>query len=274
MAGINWDLVGALLFLAGFYPLARAWQANRHTTLRPALAWAACALAAWSAGVGGPALGLPEWAVSMSRYLALCLTGCAGVAVLGARRPGVGAWNFIVAGLLAVLLLPLAEGLGTLKLQAPHLAFLPVTLAAALLNYLPTRLGLAALALAAGCGVELADLANGPLPPEGRVAGWALAAAAPWLALAALRLRPAPASEFDAVWLGFRDRFGFVWGQRLRDQFNRSAANAGWPVALTWAGLRPIGAGSPDPALPLATLRAALKRFGPTLPDESPPDGA
>jgi hypothetical protein len=39
------------------------------------------------------------------RYLALCLTGCVGVAVLGARRPGVGAWDFVLLGLLAVLLL-------------------------------------------------------------------------------------------------------------------------------------------------------------------------
>ena len=46
------------------------------------------------------------------------------MAVLGARRPGVTAWNFVVAGLLAVLLRPLFEGLGELRLGPAHLLFL------------------------------------------------------------------------------------------------------------------------------------------------------
>ena len=69
------------------------------------------------------------------------------------------------------------------------------------------------------------------------------------------------------MWLDFRDRFGFVWGQRLRDQFNRAAANAGWPVYLRWRGLR-LRAGTELPPDDLQTrivdtLRAMLKRFGP-----------
>jgi hypothetical protein len=63
------------------------------------------------------------------------------------------------------------------------------------------------------------------------------------------------------MWRTFRDRFGFVWAQRLRDQFNRAAANAGWPVHLGWSGLRgdmgPVG----DAEKPLAVLRSALRRF-------------
>src|SRR5262249_21122194 len=93
-----WVLLFAL-FLIGLYPLAQAWWANRRTSLFHAV----------TGGVGGwlgwlRALVFAERAgnrgVDPPRYLALCLTGCAGVAVLGARRPHVVAWNFVVLGLL------------------------------------------------------------------------------------------------------------------------------------------------------------------------------
>src|SRR5580704_14943166 len=97
---MNW--IGCLIYLTSVYPLALAWWSNRRTTLVHALSWA---LAAWTCWCG---LFLQEGREA-GRYLALCLTGCAGIAVLGARRPIVGAWNFVLVGLLAVLLLPLGE---------------------------------------------------------------------------------------------------------------------------------------------------------------------
>jgi hypothetical protein len=70
--------------------------------------------------------------------------------------------------------------------------------------------------------------------------------------------------------LDFRDRFGLVWAQRVREQFNRAAANAGWPVRLYWQGLHlSAGAPLPEPAVQaevVAALRALLKRFGPADP--------
>ena len=98
------------------------------------------------------------------RYLALCLTASAGVAVLGARRPGVGPWNFVLLGLLAVMLLPLAEGYlahGAWHLEGPRTLFLAATLAVIVLNYLPTRLGPAALLVGVGAAVHLL-LLGGP----------------------------------------------------------------------------------------------------------------
>src|SRR5689334_9462732 len=140
-----------LVLLAGGYPLVRAWYANRYTTLRPTLGWATAAWAAWLTVVWGV---WGKFEPTLGRYLALSLTGCAGVAVLGARRPGVGAWNFVVVGLLAVLLRPLWEGLGELHLGEAHLAFLAATVVLPLVNYLPTRPGPAAAALAAGAVTE------------------------------------------------------------------------------------------------------------------------
>jgi hypothetical protein len=249
-----------LFLLSGFCPLFLAWRANQRTTLRSAVAWAGCAWAAWA---------VSAWVVSAAdllRYLALCLGACAGVAVLGARRPGVAAWNFVVAGLLAVLLRPLAEGLGELKLSAVHVVCLGAALAVPLLNYLPTRLLPAVLAFAVAGSVELAGL-SGLTVAEWlhEVGRWSLAAG-PWLALAAWAGRPAPGTGVDEAWRGFRDRFGLVWGQRLREQFNRAAENLGLPVHLDWSGLRTRPEAAPPPEQALALLRAALKRFGPEEP--------
>src|SRR5262249_24210767 len=132
------SLVGNLLVfgLSGWMLLV-AWRANRRTALCQALNWAWAAWAAWTATAVADATAATsgDWL----RYLALCLTGCAGVAVLGARRPGVGAWNFVVFGLLAVMLLPVAEGLvltGSLHLDGLRIVFLGGTLAVVALNYM------------------------------------------------------------------------------------------------------------------------------------------
>jgi hypothetical protein len=207
--------------------------------------------------------------------LALGLTGCAGVAVLGARRPGVGAWNFVLLGLLAVFLLPVAEALfggQGLWVDMPHALFLAGILGLGLLNYLPTRLAPAAGLLALGCAVELLKLGSWPygmdfagwLQPSGRL----LLAVAPWIAWARLSGKRTSACEVDRLWLDFRDRFGLVWGQRLREQFNRAVAHGGWPVQLRWQGLAVLPASGPAPDPELAAtlaglLRALLKRFGP-----------
>jgi hypothetical protein len=233
-----------LLLLGGFYPFYRAWRGSAHTTLRHAVAWASLAWVCWCAALllGGAAL----------HYLALCLTACAGVAVLGARRPGVMAWNVVVIGLLMALCRPFLEGLGELRLDRGHLVFLVVVLAAGLLNYLPTRQAPAVVALGTWCVLEIAEVRIPALV--------ALPALAPWLALFC-----APRGnedDFDALWRAHRDCFGFVWAQRLRDQFNRAAENAGWPVTLGWSGLRQSGTGEmPDRERLLATLRAMLTRF-------------
>jgi hypothetical protein len=249
--------VCGLILLSGLYPFWRAWRANRQTTLRPALLWALAAWAAWLGVVATDADG------GLIRYLALCLTGCAGVAVLGARRPGVGAWQFVVVGLLAVLLLPVAQGFGRPLLQPAHLIFLGATLAVTLLNYLPTRFAPAVLVFGAACAVEITLLGGVELSGWLHAAGNFLAALSPWAALAVSRRTDKGLSEVDRLWLSFRDRFGGVWGLRQQDQFNRAAANAGWPVVLTWHGLGKAGDGTVPEASRLALLRATLKRFGP-----------
>ena len=44
------------------------------------------------------------------------------------------------------------------------------------------------------------------------------------------------AIDCNPVRLDFRNRFGLLWGQRVREQFQRSATHAGWPGCLAWSG--------------------------------------
>jgi hypothetical protein len=195
-------------------------------------------------------------------YVALALAACAGVGVLGARRPGAKAWNFVLLGLLGVLLLPFAEGWGELRLGSPHLAFLAATVAVPLLNYLPTCFWPAVLVAGTSFGLELTGLAGVELGERLVAAGRCVLALMPWVALVAAATRKPPATHFDRLWLTYRDCFGLVWGQRMREQFNQAAAHAGWPLFLYWRGLRIVpGEGVPDLAKALTTLQGVLKRF-------------
>ncbi|HYV37100.1 MAG TPA: hypothetical protein VE988_15445 [Gemmataceae bacterium] len=258
------DWIESTIFLTSAYPLAQAWLANRSTTLIHALSWTASAWLAWFCVLqAGANSGPPS-------YIALCLTGCAGIAVLGARRPIVTAWNFVLLALLGVLLLPMAENaiLNTPLLDPLRVAFICGTLVVAVLNYLPTRLGIPVLLVGTACAVELLLLMNAQesWPAMKHMNHWLLPAAC-WIAWLATRRRWQDHAEFDCLWLKFRDRFGLMWSQRIREQFNKAAANAGWPVILRWSGLRKTTrevtlAASEQTAI-VTALREMLKRFGP-----------
>jgi hypothetical protein len=60
-----------------------------------------------------------------------------------------------------------------------------------------------------------------------------------------------------------------IWALRVREQFNRAAANAGWPVRLNWSGSNNMSEEVNLPAV--CALQALLKRFGPANPQEQQP---
>jgi len=266
-----------LVFLLGAVAFVQAWRRLRSTSLTHALVWAVAAWLAWTAVVLLDQVGVPS-VLTPARYLGLCLVGCAGSAVLGARRPGVVAWNFVVLGLLAVLLLFLAEGVvvgGELQLGPVRTTFLAVTLAIGIANYVPTRMAPAALLAGLGCGWQLWELvrhAGGNHAPflDQAYADLLILCAPP--AAAACALLPGKGgTETDRLWRSFRDCFGMIWGLRLREQFNRAAANAALPVELGWGGLRAVPTAQQtdtnDRDAALTILRALLKRFGPEALD-------
>src|SRR5260370_37339958 len=107
-------------------------------------------------------------------------------------------------------------------------------MAVGLLSYLPTRLGMGAARLLAACLLQVRHIRK---PDEALWrASIILASISPWLA-AVPALVAKKRGECDWLWRQFRDRFGFLWAQRLREQFNASARNAGLKLELGWCGL-------------------------------------
>jgi hypothetical protein len=255
------------LMVAGLLPLGLAWRANRGTSLTHALGWAIVSWLGWGLAVffGD----IDQGGMEPARYCALCLTGCAGIAVLGARRPQVFAWNFVVLGLFAVMTLPLWEAmfLGTHPVDGLRIFFVAATIAVGVVNYLPTRLAPAALLLLVAMAAEIVALyaADWLFAAGGLWIAHLLLMSAPWLAWICLAERRAPRSDFDRLWLSFRDHWGLVWSQRVREQFNHAAVHAGWPVHLYWQGLVLHEADAVvtpgDREKMLETLRAVLQRF-------------
>lgn len=261
------DWLYAAIVLSAGAPLLRAAWSNRRTSLAHAAIWANAAWSAWVVALAIEASGAGD--SPRLRYVALCLTGCAAVAVLGARRPGVLAWDLVVTGLLAVLLLPLAEGFlsgGPWRLDGTRAVLAAGVISIGVLNYLPTRLSLAAALLGFSTGVVAWDLVMPLWPSRLPALARLMLGLASWAGWAARPGAADGASEADRLWRDFRDRFGLVWGQRLREQFNNAAGHAGWPVSLHWRGVRRNpGAGVPEPGQAeavVATLQALMKRFG------------
>lgn len=250
---MHWFLLPVLL--AAFVPWIFAWRGAGFTSLRHALVWM---IAAWLWWI---LLGFLE-AAQASRYLALSLTACAGVAVLGARRPHVGAWNFVVLGLLAVMLVPILESfvLGTPTPGPLRLLFLAATLAISVANYLPTRFGLAATVIGGASAVELCELCGIAVGHE--PATLVAILFTPWLAWLGWSVPPRTGSPLDQTWRDFRDRFGLFWGLRTRELFNLAARNAGSQARLSWSGLNPAPLTREEQATLEHTLAALLKRFG------------
>lgn len=214
------------LFLSSAIPLGWACWANRRTSLIYAMIWTVFAWASWL-----------MTALTLSReleYLALCLSACALMCVPGARRPGHSAWNIVMAGLLVLLLLPLGESLifdAPIRLGAFRISFLSALLGMGLVNYLPTRNGLSALILAFAFAVAIKQLMEGrPVAPKFA----ALPAIAVWAAILCPLGVWHTKSRCDRLWKIFRDRFGLLWAERIREQFNRAASNAKLGVELDW----------------------------------------
>ena len=177
----------------------------------------------------------------------------------------------MVLGLFAVMTLPLWETLflGTPSIDGLRICFLAATIAVGILNYLPTRHWFTALVMLIPVAIEIKALWLSDrlvILSEHRLADvWVLMI--PWGALIEGMRRREARSPFDEVWLEFRDRWGLVWSQRVREQFNHAAEHAGWPVRLHWQGLVIRGQGavvtSADREKIEETLRAVLQRFLP-----------
>lgn len=272
-------LPGLLLALV---PTLHAWKDAEGTALRASVVWAGIAL---GFGIATECAALLE-PISTGRpsaghlaYLC-CLATLAGlISVLNARTPGGGAWAILMALLVVVFLIPWLEGSGLgrganslarLRLDNPWTIFFALLVFAGVTNYLPTRFGPAAAALAVGFLLEYLALTRIVASRVGLATVWT---AFPWtLAVAGALVGDGaekariPARGLDTLWFWFRDRWGVVWGLRVMERFNRSAASLDWPVRLGWHGTedatgKVIPGDSPASAEASAVLSSLLRRF-------------
>lgn len=273
---LSWLLAGALAM--SLLPVWRSRRALAPTTLAGAWCWAAATAVAWTMlAAAQPMLSSTRW-VSHVHYLAAVLGVCPFVSVLGARLPGARVWHGVVVTLLLVLLLPcLSAAVGPMAprpvtLDAMWSLFVLCVLAVGVLNYLPTRYAPAVLLYSVGQLCLLFPLSAWTSPHagswelQGNLASVAMVAAI-WVARFRAHESVMRGLPEDRLWIAFRDLYGLVWGRRQQDRFNAVAAREGWPVRLTWIGIRlirPAGSSGLDDTERLKwleTLRYQLRRF-------------
>ncbi len=275
-----WAVLVALC--GAIQPWLRAWKGAEGTALRGALAWAGLAIALGLLAQAQAILGLPEsgrpWTGRITYLMVLTILASL-TSVLGARNPGGKAWAILMLLLVVVFLIPWleaggrlrrAQGLGQVQLESPWTLFYGLLVLAGVTNFLPTRYGLAALALGAGLVLELLGLTHPGWTTTAHAAVWSAVAwslaLAWWLAEWSQRRPSAGANALDRLWLLFRDHWGVVWALRTQERFNRSAELSRWPLRLTWFGLAAASQESEGPpgesvAQAEATLRGLIRRF-------------
>jgi hypothetical protein len=232
-------LVLAALLLAA---VARLRPLTRGTTLLAPWWWAVAVAITVNAAViwnaSQPASDLTPWV----RYLAGATLLAPPMAVLGAKRPQDGAWQWVVLSLVTLAILPAAHQWlfhpgSELRLEPAWQWFVLVIAAVGVGNYLITARALAAALVGVGMYCFLGEQIPGFLRfevPERDVVGLAA------LAAGALLARRLPGRDglapHDRLWRDFRDDFGAAWALRSAERFNAAAAQAGWGTTLAWGG--------------------------------------
>jgi hypothetical protein len=263
--------LATLLAACGLATLPRVRGA---TLTAPTLWWiaAAAAIAAVEAMLAYQQVDAATLQASLWRYAAAVGTFCPLTAVLGAKRPQDRGWQWVVASLWLVLLVPVAQAIASpggtqLELFGAWRCLLGGFIAMGLLNYLPTRFALSALLVAVGQVILL----SGPtgiaqsLSPTTRIA----AATALFLAACGLaplsRFRASPSTlPQTARWLAFRDAWGAFWALRILQRVNQTAELSHWPVRLQWSGLVSTDGTAPPTTL-APPIEAALNQSLDTL---------
>ena len=271
------------LALAALAALLARRRALAGSTLTAAWWWAVLGVLVAALAEGAIATLKPPggvgWPTSL-RYVAAAATLLPVMSVLGAKRPQHRAWQWIVASLWAVLLVPVVQsGLfsrgGPLEIHVAWRVFLAVLILMGLVNFCFTRFALPAVLVAAGQTALLwpqlpAVRATHGWPPV----GWSLLAAA--VVMWSLRVSDSPRCPdgsrcppgLQRLWLIFRDHYGLMWALRVVERFNAAATMYDWPLRLSWEGFTSVRHDGPLPPLPPdvqqrvdTAFRSLLRRF-------------
>jgi len=260
--------------------LGRLLRSARGTTLMAVWSWSALALFIATAAELATAIGgAGREGTDAVRFVAATATFCPLIALLGAKRPQDRAWQLIVLSFWVILALPAVQA-WLLRPGQPITVypiwswFLVVLIVVGASNYLPTRFAIASLLAAAGQTILVwrqlpwGDAINSP---RGKSIDWMpllglglLAMAAGMAALGWPRRSSAARGPLEHAWSDFCDQFGVVWGLRVAERINATAAQNGWNVRLTWHGLTQSDGSRLDspPSVELEqSLRPLLRRF-------------
>lgn len=267
----------------------RAWHDTHGTALRPTVVWFACA---WGFAVLSQVQALREPIASgrpwsgHSVYLCALASTAGLLSVLNARRPGAGAWAWLMGVLMLVFAIPWMESQGAvahshlnsrLHLEPPWNVFFGLLAGVGVANFLPTRFWPAALGLGASLGIVLVRLSATHLSLTTQALLW-LPLPVTYSLVCMYALIPAvrdpsthAESRADRAWLWFRDRWGAAWGLRVQERFNREAHVANAKIQLSWEGTLERAQDDTGPTQPVhpnparfeayESLRSILKRF-------------
>lgn len=263
----------------------------RGSTAVPAALWAAAAAAVFGLEMAARAAGwlVDPAAIAAVRLVVVALSLCPTMAVLGAKRPQHGVWQFIVGSLAGVLVMPALSATLVRPGSMPDVHpvqrwFMPLLVVVGWMNFAATRHGVAAATVSAGqclllrpflpfvepggiMGMEVTDalgaclVALGAVLAAGQSVGWP-AGVRGRLPGKGCGLQPLK-QEIDIPFLALRETLGAAWALRIAERFNVVAAARGWPCRLRFAGLE--AGGDPDDRSwqrdAVRSARALLRRF-------------
>lgn len=237
--------------LAAVFPiLYRSRDEIRRTSLRTAWTWMVPAVLMLAMVWGTTVLtSIVEGGVADRLwYLCSVLMLCPPIAVLGARRPGLQAWNwFVLVPLVLVLGFPAMalRGSGSwtdsLQMELPAAIGFGLVLVMGAGNYCGTRFtlsaGLSVIALILTVGSVTSSISElFPSTLSCRIWGTICLSAA-FITAACRSKRSFPTTyRMNQIWIDFRDDFGIVWSRRIMDRINRIADEEHWPVRLDLHG--------------------------------------
>ena len=223
--------------------------------------------------------GLADPATAAAARLAVVsLSLCPAMSLLGAKRPQHGVWQFIVATLAFVLVLPAVSARLVRPGSLPdiHLierGFMPVLVFVGWLNFAGTRRAVAATCVAIGqvllmrgflpgASIEMTTAGGLDVLAAGLFAcGAAVAATQAVMAghrdgrATAAAARSPLAAAVDPPFLALRETLGAAWALRLAEGFDALASKRGWPCRLGFGGMEE------DVADDVAWHRDALQAF-------------
>ena len=240
----------------------------RGSTAVPAALWSAAASTAFAMTILQQAtVELDVATMGIYRVVFAALSVCPVMSLLGAKRPQYGVWQFIVGSLAAVLALPAVSAVLIHPGALPNLhilgrCFLPVLVIVGWMNFVGTRRAVAATLIAAGHlgliwpllpGVEFEaalpqttrDLMSISSITAGGFIALVQAVQASFkrgrVSVDGVQMLPGNevfVSRVNTCFFALRETLGAAWTLRLAERFDLLATRRGWPVRLTFQGMR------------------------------------